>query len=82
MRAYVALPNSRFFIRLVSFRSVTFSGGQFDLSRRFVAGVFIPNLWEKAEIPMMRDLIRRLAKTGDVPVIVEKGRAALLTLSR
>ena len=29
---------------------MTISGGQFDFSSRFLAGTFIPNLWEKVEI--------------------------------
>ncbi len=62
MRAYTAVLNSRIFIRLVSFRSVTIAGGQFDLSSRFVAGTFLPNLWEKAEDPLVNDAVRRLAR--------------------
>jgi adenine-specific DNA-methyltransferase len=62
MRAYTALLNSRIFTRLVSFRSVTIAGGQFDLSSRYVGGVFLPNLWEKAEDPFVGDDVRRLAQ--------------------
>ncbi len=42
MRAYVALLNSRAFVRLVSFRSVTIAGGQFDLSSRFLGARVSP----------------------------------------
>jgi hypothetical protein len=62
MRAYVALLNSRVFMRLVSFRSVTIAGGQFDLSSRFLAPVFIPDLWEKADDPFLGGHVRRLAR--------------------
>lgn len=61
MRAYVALLNSRAFMRLVSFRSVTIAGGQFDLSSRFLAPVFLPDLWEKTEDPILGGHVRRLA---------------------
>jgi adenine-specific DNA-methyltransferase len=61
MRAYTMLLNSRAFIRLVSFRSVIISGGQFDLSNRFIDPVFLPNLWEKAKDPKSGEIVRRLA---------------------
>jgi hypothetical protein len=64
MRAYVALLNSRAFIRLVSFRSVTIAGGQFDLSSRFLGPVFLPNLWEKAEDPLLGRHVSRLARVA------------------
>jgi len=70
MRAYVALLNSRAFIRLVSFRSVTIAGGQFDLSSRFLAPVFLPDLWEKAEDPLLGAHVRRLAH---VELAAERG---------
>ena len=62
LRAYVALLNSSVFMRLVSFRSVTIAGGQFDLSSRFLARVFLPNLWERAEDPLLGGHVRRLAQ--------------------
>ena len=62
LRAYTALLNSRIFVRLVSFRSVTISGGQFDLSSQFLGGAFIPNLWEKAEDPFVGEYVHRLAR--------------------
>jgi len=61
MRAYVALLNSSVFTRLVSYRSVTLSGGQFDLSSRFVGKVMIPNLWEKAGDSLFGSAVRRLS---------------------
>lgn len=62
LRAYVALLNSAAFMRLVSFRSVTIAGGQFDLSSRFLAPVHLPDLWEKAENPLYADYVRALAR--------------------
>ncbi len=70
LRAYVALLNSRAFVRLVSFRSVTIAGGQFDLSSRFLAPVFLPDLWEKAEDPILGEHVRRLAR---IAVALERG---------
>lgn len=70
MRAYVALLNSRAFVRLVSFRSVKISGGQLDLSSRFLASVFLPDLWEKAEDPILGEHVLRLAR---VTLAVERG---------
>jgi adenine-specific DNA-methyltransferase len=70
LRAYVALLNSRVFVRLVSFRSVTIAGGQFDLSSRFLAPVFLPDLWEKAEDPIFGEHVRWLAS---VTVATERG---------
>lgn len=62
MRAYTALLNSRAFMKLVSFRSVTIAGGQFDLSSRFVSPVFLPNLWEQGENPRFGEIVRQLAQ--------------------
>jgi adenine-specific DNA-methyltransferase len=73
MRAYVALLNSRAFVRLVSFRSVTIAGGQFDLSRRFIAPVFLPDLGGKAEDPILGEHVRRLAR---VTLAAERGEPA------
>jgi hypothetical protein len=73
MRAYVALLNSRIFVRLVSFRSVTIAGGQFDLSSRFLAQVFLPDLWEKADDPILGEHVRRLAR---VTIAAERGESA------
>ncbi|MBU2605160.1 MAG: SAM-dependent methyltransferase [Alphaproteobacteria bacterium] len=70
LHAYVALLNSRTFVRLVSFRSVTIAGGQFDLSSRFLAPVFLPDLWEKAEDPILGGHVRRLAR---VTIAAERG---------
>jgi hypothetical protein len=70
MRAYVALLNSRAFVRLVSFRSVTIAGGQFDLSSRFLSAVFLPNLWEKAEDSIFGGHVQRLAS---VTMAAERG---------
>jgi hypothetical protein len=64
LRAYVALLNSRPFVRLVSFRSVTIAGGQFDLSSRFIAPVYVPNLWELAENPLYAGHVRTLAQVS------------------
>ena len=81
LRAYVALLNSRAFIRLVSFRSVTIAGGQFDLSSRFIAPVHVPDLWEKAEDPLYAEQVRflarvsRAAEKGEVVSGVEIDRA-------
>ena len=46
LRAYTALFNSRAFIRLVSFSSVIIAGGQYDLSKRFISDIYIPDLWD------------------------------------
>lgn len=64
LRAYVALLNSSAFVRLVSFRSVTIAGGQFDLSSRFLAPVYLPNLWEKAEDTLYGGHVRALAEVS------------------
>ena len=82
LRAYVTLLNSRAFVRLVSFRSVTIAGGQFDLSSRFVAPVHIPDLWEKAQNPLYSELVRALANAAvkrevDAGVDIERIVAAL-----
>lgn len=61
LRAYVALLNSGVFNRLVSYRSVTIAGGQFDLSSRFLNPVHIPDLWEMARSPLYTDYVRVLA---------------------
>lgn len=73
LRAYVALLNSRAFMRLVSFRSVTIAGGQFDLSSRFISPVFLPDLWEKSEDPIFGEYVRRLAR---VTTAAERGEPA------
>jgi adenine-specific DNA-methyltransferase len=73
MRAYVALLNSSVFVRLVSFRSVTIAGGQFDLSSRFIAPVFLPNLWEKAVDPIDAGQVRHLAR---IALAAERGEVA------
>ena len=62
LRAYTTLLNSRIFIRLVSLRSTILSGGQYDLSRRFVGGTFVPNLWEKATDPLVSTAVEQMAK--------------------
>ena len=64
LRAYVALLNSPAFVRLVSFRSVTIAGGQYDLSSRFLMPVHLPDLWEKAENPLYADHVRTLARVS------------------
>jgi hypothetical protein len=64
LRAYVALLNSLPFTRLVSFRSVTIAGGQYDLSSRFLAPVYLPNLWEKVEDPIYAEHVRTLARVS------------------
>ena len=64
LHAYVALLNSQPFMRLVSFRSVTLAGGQFDLSSRFLYGVFLPDLWEKSRDPFLADAVCGLAREG------------------
>jgi adenine-specific DNA-methyltransferase len=73
LRAYTTLLNSRTFMRLVSFRSVTIAGGQFDLSSRFLAPVHLPDLWEKAQDPFYAEHVRRLALVSRA---AEGGRAA------
>lgn len=82
LRAYVTLLNSQAFVRLVSFRSVTIAGGQFDLSSRFLAPVHIPDLWEKAQNPLYSKLVRALASSDvkrevDTGVDIERIVAAL-----
>lgn len=81
LRAYVTLLNSRCFVRLVSFRSVTVAGGQYDLSRRFISRVHIPNLWDKSSDPVFAKYIRELARLhsseNDDPVL-KKSRVDLL----
>ena len=62
LRAYTGLVNSAAFTRLVSFRSVTIAGGQYDLSSRFLAPVPLPDLWEKAENPLYAEHVRALAQ--------------------
>ena len=70
LRAYTTLLNSRIFVRLVALRSTILSGGQFDLSSRFVSGIFIPNLWDKATDPMIGRSVERLARmASDLPRI-------------
>ena len=60
--AYTALFNSRVFMRLVSLYSNVVSGGQFDLSNRFVKDVFLPNLWDKVSDPFWSESIRQLSQ--------------------
>ena len=48
MRAYTAILNSTVFVRLVSFQSNVLAGGQYDLGKRFVGEVPLPNLWDLA----------------------------------
>ncbi len=62
--AYVTLLNSHAFMRLVSLRSVTIAGGQFDLSSRFLAHVHVPDLREKARDPLYAGHVRMLANVG------------------
>lgn len=64
LRAYVALLNSAAFMRLVSFRSVTIAGGQYDLSSRFLNPLHLPDLWEMAENPLYADHVRSLARAS------------------
>lgn len=64
LRAYTGLVNSAAFTRLVSFRSVTIAGGQYDLSSRFLAPVPIPDLWDKAENPLYAEQVRTLAQAS------------------
>ena len=64
LRAYVTLLNSAAFVRLISFRSVTIAGGQYDLSSRFLQAVHLPNLWEKAENQRYADHVRTLARVS------------------
>jgi hypothetical protein len=64
LRAYTGLVNSAAFTRLVSFRSVTIAGGQYDLSSRFLAPVPIPDLWDKAENPLYAEQVRALARAS------------------
>jgi adenine-specific DNA-methyltransferase len=65
LRAYVTLLNSQAFIRLVSFRSVTIAGGQFDLSSRFLAPVHLPDLWEKVGSLIYTEQIKILANATE-----------------
>lgn len=64
LSAYVTLLNSHAFMRLVSLRSVTIAGGQFDLSSRFLAPVHLPDLWEKARDPRYAGHVRAMANVG------------------
>lgn len=64
LQAYTALLNSRVFMQLVSFRSVTIAGGQYDLSSRFISPVYIPDLWEKARDPINAGHVRVLTRAG------------------
>lgn len=73
MRAYTALLNSRAFMKLVSFRSVTIAGGQLDLSSRFISPVLLPNLWERGEDPHSGESVRRLAQST---LAAERGQSS------
>ena len=55
LAAYVALFNSTAFIRLLSIYSPNVAGGQFDLSWRHVAPIFVPNLYELSLDPKEAD---------------------------
>ena len=73
--AYVTLLNSRAFMRLVSFRSVTVAGGQFDLSSRFLEGAYLPDLWEASTDPFLANYVRRLAWENSGRETVDAARA-------
>jgi hypothetical protein len=47
-----------------------YSGGQYDLRHRFLAPVFLPDLWDKADNPLFGEHVRRLA---DITLAVERG---------
>ena len=64
LRSYVTLLNSGTFMKLVSFRSVVVSGGQYDLSSRFVNHVFLPDLWRLSRDPTTAAAIQVLAERG------------------
>lgn len=79
LRAYVTVLNSRPFVRLVSFRSVTIAGGQFDLSSRFVAPVHLPDLWERSENPLYADQVRTLMRLARAAA---RGEASSIEIDR
>lgn len=61
--AYLAILNSSMFFRLISAVSHHVSGGQWDLSKRYVDQLPIPNLFDAAASP---DLIEELANVGRI----------------
>lgn len=61
--AYQALLNSSAFATLISFHSIIIAGGQYDLSKRFVGEVHLPNFWELYSDPQMGSHINALAES-------------------
>ena len=61
LQAYAKLLNSSGFMNLVSLKSPTVAGGQFDLSKRFVKNIRLPDLWSKYLDPIEGEYVKRLA---------------------
>jgi hypothetical protein len=80
--AYVTLFNSEAFSRVLQFYAPHVSGGQYDLSPRYVKDIPLPNFGELLADPVQGDHIRslaRLAETDDVTTASSEGqRDALL----
>lgn len=65
--AYSAILNSNRFSKILEFYSPHVSGGQFDLSPRYVDNVVVPNLVELARSQRAGRLISRLTSLGREP---------------
>lgn len=60
--AYLALLNSSVFEDLLACFCPRIQGGQFDLSPRFIASVFLPDLSDELRVP--GDVVQDLARVG------------------
>jgi len=62
--AYVAVLNSKYFHQLLQVKSKMISGGQFDLSTRYVEELRIPNLFSHSDHRTQLTLLGRLIASG------------------
>ena len=65
LRAYVALFNSNIFLKLLSLYSQNVAGGQFDLSKRHVDPIPVPDLQQLSLHPVSGSVIRRLSSLAE-----------------
>jgi adenine-specific DNA-methyltransferase len=76
--AYVVLFNSSVFGKILQYYAPHVSGGQFDLSPRFVNSVPLPNMAELITDPVRGQQVRRLAKLTEVAEITNEGERELI----
>ena len=77
--AYVTLFNSQAFSRILQFYAPHVSGGQYDLSPRYVNDVPLPNFSELLVDPVQGDQVRNLARLAQADDVAKRQRDALLT---